>query len=694
VIHTHSSRTGLMVTAQEPIFPAHHARQRGSRLDHARVFRVRDESVVQANSLSSVLSEFAETMLTDFRIQAILDHLVKRIVDVLPISSAGVTLISPGSAPQYVASSDPAALVFERLQTNLGQGPCWVAYRSGKPVLIPDLAADHSFPRFGPPAVAAGMAAVFSFPMWHGEGRLGSLDLYRDTVGALGADDVAAAQTLANVAAAYLLNAQARQQALEARDRFRENSLHDALTGLPNRVLLAQRLEHAAARAQRSGTMAAVLFADLDRFKQVNDTYGHAVGDQLLIDVGARLASLVRPGDTLARISGDEFVILCEDLTAPDDAERLAARIDRAFAAPFTVAGHELVMTASVGIAYSGPNRAINYQLVNDADVAMYQAKRKGGAAHVIDLRDAASAAQHRDLAADLRAATATGALDLAYQPIVRTTDGRVTGVEALLRWTHPSIGPIPALTAIAVAGHDDLIQHIGAWVLERSCHDQVSWLAAHPETPLELSVNVSVRQLMGRDFAGTVANVLRSTGMNPTALVLEVTEGIFITDVEQTMNVLLDLRALGVRLALDDFGTGYCSLSYLQHFPVDIIKIDQAFTATLGRGPASAAIVAAVTQLAHGLGMTVTAEGVETADQRDELASIGCENAQGFHYARPMTSRDIAARLALAPGHPVHLPQGAGQQPGDYPGSRAGRQQPIPRQRPEPHPQAPWKQG
>ncbi len=651
--------------------------------------------MVQQNSLSSVLSEFAETMVTGYRIQAILDHLVKRIVDVLPISSAGVTLISPGSSPQYVASSGPAALLFERLQTNLGQGPCRLAYHSGKPVLIPDLAADRSFPQFGPPAVAAGLAAVFSFPLWHGEGRLGALDLYRDTVGALDADDVAPAQTLANVAAAYLLNAQAREQALEARDRFRDNSLHDALTGLPKRVLLAQRLEHAAARAQRSQTMAAVLFADLDRFKQVNDTYGHAAGDGLLVDVGARLASVLRPGDTLARVSGDEFVILCEDLTAPDDAERLAVRIDRAFAAPFTLDGAdpELKLTASVGIAYSGPGRAISYQLVNDADAAMYEAKRKGGAAHVIDLRDAASAAQHHDLAADLRAATAAGALDLAYQPIVATTDGRVTGVEALLRWTHPSIGPVPALTAIAVAEHDHLIHDIGAWVLERSCRDQVSWLADHPDKPLELSVNVSARQLMGRDFAGTVREVLRKTGMNPTDLLLEVTEGIFISDVEQATGVLADLRALGVRLALDDFGTGYCSLAYLRHFPVDIIKIDQGFTAAVGREPASAAIVAAVTQLAHVLGMTVTAEGVETADQRAELESIGCENAQGFHYARPMTSQDITAQLARQPGRPVHLPQGRGPQPDDHPASRAGRQQPIPRQRPEPHPQAPWTQ-
>ena len=630
--------------------------------------------VVHENSLSAVLSEFAETMLTDFRIQAILDHLVERIVDVLPISGAGVTLITPGVTPQYVAASGEAALRFERLQTKLGQGPCLVAHHSGEPVLIPDLAVDATFPQFGPAALAAGLAAVFAFPLGHGDGRLGALDLYRDSAAALAPDDVAAAQTLANVAAAYLLNANAREQAIEARDRFQESALHDALTGLPNRMLLAQRLEHAAARAQRSRTTAAVLFADLDRFKQVNDTHGHAVGDGLLIDVAARLSALVRPGDTLARISGDEFVILCEDLGAPADAESLAARIDHAFAAPFAVNGIEIVVSASVGIAYSGPGQAITHQLVSDADAAMYEAKRRrspgrgsqggqggqgGQATAVIDLRESTERGSRNNLSRDLRAATAAGSLDVAYQPIVRTADGLVTGVEALLRWTHPVLGQVPALTAVALAERDGLIHEMGAWVLQRACHDRVRWLREHPERPLDMSVNVSVRQLMARDFRDTVAAVLAATGMDPTALVLEITEGILLSDTERASTVLADLRAQGVRLALDDFGTGYSSLSYLRQFPVDIVKIDQGFTATVGREPVTGAIVAAITQLAHVLGMTVTAEGVETQQQRDELVSIGCEAAQGYHYARPMSGADVCAQLAVMPGRPLHLPGG-----------------------------------
>jgi len=248
----------------------------------------------------------------------------------------------------------------------------------------------------------------------------------------------------------------------------------------------------------------------------------------------------------------------------------------------------------------------------------------------------------------------------VAYQPIVRTADGLVTGVEALLRWTHPLLGRVPALTAVAVAERDGLINEMGAWVLERACRDRVRWLREYPDRPLELSVNVSARQLMARDFAGTVAAVLAATQMDPTALVLEITEGILLSDSEHALTVVADLHALGVRLALDDFGTGYSSLSYLRQFPVDIIKIDQGFTATVGREPVAAAIVTAVTELAHVLGMTVTAEGVETQQQRDELVAIGCEAAQGYHYARPMSDTDVTAQLAVMPGRPLQLPGGA----------------------------------
>jgi len=290
--------------------------------------------VVNGDKLALVLSDFARTLLTDFPIQGILDHLVERIVGVLPVTGVGVTLITPGMATEFIAASDASALTVEELQSELGQGPCLTAFETGEPVYVPDLANDDRYPTFGPRATSAGIAAVFSFPLRHGEGRLGALDLYRDTPGRLRAGDARAAMTLANVAAAYLINANARQDALRAADWFRDRSLHDALTGLPNRVLLQDRIERAAQRSKRSHAAVAVLFVDLDHFNRVNDDFGHVIGDELLVAVAQRLSMLVRPSDTLARVSRDEFIFVCEDLPNASGIESLISRIDDSFATP------------------------------------------------------------------------------------------------------------------------------------------------------------------------------------------------------------------------------------------------------------------------------------------------------------------------------------------------------------------------
>jgi len=597
--------------------------------------------------LSKVLSDFARTLTTDFPIQGILDHLVERIVDVLDVSAAGVTLISPGRAPRYVAASDADALAFEQLQSDLGHGPCLTAYESGNAVAVPDLGSEGRFPGFVLPALDAGMRAVFAFPLRHGSGRLGALDLYRDRAGELDPRDMAAAQTLADVTAAYLLNAQARLEAREISDRFRASALHDPLTGLPNRALLQQRIEHAARRAHRSHTQAAVLFADLDRFKWVNDTYGHQAGDELLVGVARRLSEVVRPGDTLARVSGDEFVILCEDMVDVGDALRMAARLGDAFTVPFTVGGTEIICSVSVGVAYSGPGEGVTDQLVSHADIAMYQAKRRGGATHQVSGLRAAPGLDDQDrLDRDLATALPGGQLELAYQPIVGTGDGAVPGVEALLRWTHPERGAVPALTAIGIAERNGLMGEVGAWVMARACADRGRWLAEHPDRPLDVSVNVSVRQFLAPGFADTVVDVLARTQMDPASLLLEVTEGVFVEDFGRAASVLSELRSLGVRLVLDEFGTGYGSLAYLRRLPFDGIKIDRSLVADIGRDPSGAAVVAAVVNLAHALGLRVTAEGVETREQHDVVVASGCELAQGFHYGRPLPASGVDGLL------------------------------------------------
>jgi diguanylate cyclase (GGDEF)-like protein len=614
--------------------------------------------MVHEEKFSAVLSDLARTLATDFPIQGILDHLVESIVEVLPITSAGVTLISGGRAPRYIAASDGDALRFERLQTDIAEGPCVLAYQTGEAVAVPDLRADDRFPRFSKAALDAGLAAVFTFPLCDGDGRLGALDLYRDEPGALGEHDMDAAQTLADVAAAYLLNAQARDEARRATDRFRHGALHDPLTGLPNRLLLQQRLEHATQRAKRSHTHAAILFVDLDRFKQVNDTHGHQVGDELLLAVAQRLTHLVRPGDTLARLSGDEFVFLCEDLSEAKDVEVLARRVDEAFLEPFVIGDTEIATSASVGVAFAGPGVDISDQLVAQADIAMYQAKRKGGGRHQsIDLRQAVLSLDRHGLESDLRTAFANGQLDVAYQPIVRTVDGRVAGVEALLRWTDVARGVVSTVSIVEVAEQSGLINEIGAWVLERSCLDRARWMQRRPNEPLELAVNVSARQIVSPQFADTVADVLARTAMDPEALILEMTEYVLLEDNERALRVLTDLKDLGIRLALDDFGTGYSSLSYLRRLPIDIVKIDQGFIADIGNAPEGSAIAAAVTNLAHVLGLSVTAEGVETRDQRDAVLAMECDFAQGFYFARPMPAAALRTWLGSQPAGVLHLP-------------------------------------
>lgn len=606
--------------------------------------------LVDEVKLSAVLSDFARTLVTDFPIQGILDQLVTRIVEIMPITGAGVTLISDGSGPQYVAASDEEALRFEQLQSEVGEGPCLLAYESGEAVAVADLHADDQFPVFGPAAVAAGLAAVFTFPLRHDDGRLGALDLYRDTPGALDPHTMGAAQTLADVAAAYLNNARSREEARELSDNFHESSLHDGLTGLPNRVLLHQRLEHAAQRARRSRSWAAVLFADLDRFKHVNDVYGHRVGDELLQAVAARLGALVRPGDTLARVSGDEFVFLCEDLFDESDAERLAIRIVGAFDHPFVLDGLTLAITASVGIAFAGPGQQISQQLVVDADRAMYQAKSGGGDRHeIFDLRAAVGQNNPGTLKRDLVTALADSGLDVAYQPIVRCDDGVMTGVEALLRWRHPVHGAVPPLTIIGIAEQSALIDQVGAWVMERALDDHAHWNAQHPGVHLDLSVNVSARQLTSPRFVESVQAALDRHNTDPASVVIELTETVLLTDPARALAVLTDLKAIGVRLALDDFGTGYSSLIYLRRLPIDIVKIDQAFVADLGHARSAGTIMTAVTDLAHALDMTVITEGIETIEQRTEVSRRGSEAAQGFYFARPMPADSIDAMLTDA---------------------------------------------
>jgi len=606
--------------------------------------------VTRDAKLSDVLSEFARTLITDFPIQGILDRLVERIVEMLPVTSAGVTLISAGEAPRFIAASDESALRYERLQSELDEGPCLRAFESSEAVSVPDLETETRFPRFAPAAIAAGAKAVFTFPLRHGDGCLGALDLYRDTRGALDEDDMAAAQTLADVAAAYLLNAQAREDAQVASDRFHHDALHDPLTGLPNRLLLLERLEHAGRRALRTRSHTAILYLDIDRFKDVNDSHGHHVGDQLLIEVGRRLTALMRSGDTLARFAGDEFVLLCEDIGSPEDADALVARIDSTFAHPFELGGRQRSVRVSVGLALSAPGEELTGELLVRADLAMYRMKHHRAAPHATDARPRPPTSRVadavREFESDLRAALAADELDLVYQPIVAVNDGHTVGVEALLRWQHATRGPMSPIDIIRTAERSDLIDDIGAWVLRRACEDHRRWRREGGDA-VHLAVNVSSRQVVSPTIAATVAEILAATDTDPNSLILELTETVLLEETDASVATLDELGALGVRLALDDFGSGYSSLRYLDRLPIDIVKIDQYFIARLTEPASSATLVTGVTQVAHELGLVVIAEGIETAEQHALVMAAGCDHGQGYFYGRPMPATAMAMALA-----------------------------------------------
>jgi diguanylate cyclase (GGDEF)-like protein/PAS domain S-box-containing protein len=434
--------------------------------------------------------------------------------------------------------------------------------------------------------------------------------------------------------------------------QLEHQATHDPLTGLPNRALLIERLNGALERARRHGTRVAVLFLDLDHFKVINDSLGHDAGDQVLVALAARLRRALRPGDTVARFGGDEFVVLCADLVHPLDAAAVAERMRTVLSGPLPVGDSEIFVGVSAGIALSDGEGADAGALIRDADAAMYRAKQRGRARwEMFDHAMRADAVDRLDTESSLRRAEERGELDLRYQPIVSLATGTVVGVEALLRWEHPERGLLSPAEFIGVAEETGLIVPMGAWVLERACREVARWQRTLPDLdPLRLSVNLSGRQLGQPGLVEVVRDILASTDVAPEQLELEITESVLMDDVETSGETLRALKQLGVKLVVDDFGTGYSSFSYLRRFPVDVLKVDRSFVDGLGEGTDDTAIVTAIVSLAHTLGLQAVAEGVETPEQLAELRRVGCDLAQGYLFSRPGTGDDMATLLATPP--------------------------------------------
>jgi diguanylate cyclase (GGDEF)-like protein/PAS domain S-box-containing protein len=431
-------------------------------------------------------------------------------------------------------------------------------------------------------------------------------------------------------------------------ERARHESLHDTLTGLPNRALLVDRLQQDLARVSDGGQLF-LLLLDVDSLGQVNDALGHAVGDELLIEIAARLSEVLDPGDTVARHAGDEYGILCPDPRGERRADRIAEQVRGAFVRPFVLAGEPHFISASLGVVVAcGNDHRTDGELLRDADAALKGAKGRGrGAYELFDPRTRESAVSRLRLESELRRAIETDELRVEYQPYFRLDDQTPAGVEALVRWQHPERGLVPPGDFIPVAEASGLIVPLGEWVLRRACTDLSAWRAEYDwATGLRVTVNVSARQVHEPSLAATVASALRESGLPAGLLGIEITEGILLDEERAPQGALAALKQLGVRLLLDDFGTGYSSLSYLSRFPVDVLKIDRSFVRDLGARSETDPIVTAIVALARGLGLDVIAEGVETEAQAEWLRTAHCDYAQGFLYARPMPAAALVSRL------------------------------------------------
>ena len=446
-----------------------------------------------------------------------------------------------------------------------------------------------------------------------------------------------------------------------AEARISHLATRDPLTELPNRMLFNDRLEQGILAARRTGQSLALLFIDLDRFKNINDSLGHQVGDLLLKEVANRMEGCIRKGDTLSRLGGDEFVVTLEGLQQAEDAAQVAAKIIKALSRPCEIAGHTLNTSCSIGISIYPLDADDDRALMKNADTAMYHAKEKGRNNYQFFSPEMnVRAVERHTLETALRAALERQEFTLYYQPLVDTRSGKIVGMEALLRWHHPQRGVLSPATFIAVAEESGLIEPIGQWVLRTACQRAKAW-QDNGYPALKVAVNISPRELIRpREFARGISRILSSTGLNPRYLELEMTERLLVQNADENIAVLRKLGQEGVRIAVDDFGTGYSSLSYLRQLPVDTIKIDRSFVRDVERDPEDRAIIEAIVAMAHSLGLQVTAEGVETRGQLDALARLGCDEYQGHLFSRALPAVEIAARF-LAPGELNFEPTEAG---------------------------------
>ncbi len=611
---------------------------RNALADAASLVRVLQQTAIAANE-ADTFDEAAAIAL-----RSVCEHTGWPIGHVYTVNATGDRLIplavwhddDPARNAAFIAATDRSELA-------VGVGLPGRVLATARPAWIPDVTVDANFPRFAA-ALETGLHAGFAFPVVVAGEVAAVLEFFSRKP--MDPDDELLA-VLANVGdqLGRVIERNAFQRRLE------HQSLHDDLTALPNRVLLLDRLGHALERSVRSGETVTVFFFDLDRFKAVNDSFGHQAGDQVLMTVAERVPTVLRPGDSLARLSGDEFVVLCEGVPDPDAAVDLADRILEVVAAPIVCEENVVHISASVGIAFSGAGAVTPEDLLGNADVAMYRAKERGrGLCQLFDEALRTNIVQRLETERSLRRAIGRGELVAHFQPVVDLRAGRIAGAEALVRWMHPERGLLLPGEFIALAEDTALIGRLGEWMLRETCRQLRHFCDLHPDVSLRMAVNLSVSELEQHTLVKHVTETLQAYAIPPEAIVFEITESAVMHDAEVVIRHLHELRELGFGLSIDDFGTGFSSLDRLRKMPVQTLKIDRSFITDMDTTPGGTALVAAIIAMSHSLGLEVVAEGVELPEQLMTVRRLGCDHAQGFLLGRPATLDDLTH--AMASGH------------------------------------------
>ncbi len=633
---------GLVCATAISAFEAHNqARRRDELSATAEALRASEEiSRLQARQQQEV-ARFGQRALSGEDIDDLLREGLRVLKRVLEVDLAGVIKVAPEEQALVIVSTEPrnSAVEGTKLPSSTGSHAGYTL-ATGTPVIVKDWATET---RFEQAEQLRGMSSGLTVMIRAANRSFGVLAIESADHREFGTQDVNFMQAIANV----IGNAVERR---EEEERTRYEALHDPLTGLPNRNLFLDRLGRAIAQAERRKSSVAVLFLDLDQFKLVNDSLGHAAGDELLAAVAPRLEQGLRPTDTIARFGGDEFAVLAE-VKSERDAVRIAERIKAALSSPFKLRQREHFVSASMGISLGRGEKAPE-AMIRDADAALYRAKETGrGGYELFDSAMRARAVEHMRIENDLRRALDREELELHYQPIVGLRDGSIVAIEALLRWRHPEYGLTSPTSFIPVAEESQLIVPVGRWVIEEACTRVAEWQSIDPDAaPVRIAVNLSGRQIGDPELLPTVSAAVEASGIEPTTLSFELTESVLFEESGVSERVMRSLRGMGVRLVLDDFGSGFSSLGYLKRFPLDGIKLDRSFIENVADGLTDAQIVKAVVEMARALGLEIVAEGVETSDQLAAVRSLGCHQAQGFYFMPPLPADEVPGVLAQSP--------------------------------------------